>query len=229
MNTNLGESTDIQSLQKILTLNNKQVVDIGCGKGEFAEAMAGLGAQVTGIEPDPVQAKKNRNAEPVTGVKLIEGGAQALPLEGANQDLLVFRFSLHHIPHSLYPAVFKEAARVLAPGGQLYVMEPVAQGSSQYVMELFHDETRVRANAQTAMHELTPAYFEHSASYTYDIIRPYGDFEAYVNHYGRLSYNSYALNQVDNATVKSRFMEFKCDDGTIVLSQPVKADLYTVR
>ncbi len=57
MNIDLGESTDFQVLQDTLELSNRRVVDIGCGKGEFAAAIAGLGAQVSGIEPDPVQAR----------------------------------------------------------------------------------------------------------------------------------------------------------------------------
>jgi len=229
MNIDLGESTDFQVLQDTLELSNKRVVDIGCGKGEFAAAIAGLGAQVSGIEPDPVQAASNRKAKPVPGLDLFEAGAQSLPLENASQDLLLFRFSLHHIPPSLYPAVFKDAARVLKPCGSLYIMEPVAKGSSQYVMELFHDETRVRSIAQQALTDFTSEYFAHKASYHYDVIRRYDDFEAYVKRYGKLSYNSYALDTVENATVENRFMEFQQDDGSIVLKQPVKADLFTRR
>ncbi len=229
MNIDLGESTDFQVLQDTLELSDKRVVDIGCGKGEFAAAIAGLGAQVSGIEPDPAQAASNRSAKRVPGLDLFEAGAQSLPLKSASQDVLLFRFSLHHIPPALYPEVFNDAARVLKPGGSLYVMEPVAKGSSQYVMELFHDETRVRANAQQALADFTPACFEHRNTYNYNVVRRYNDFEAYVKRYGKLSYNSYALDTVDNATVKNRFMEFQQDDGSIVLKQPVKADLFTRR
>jgi len=229
MTINLGESTDFQVLQEQFALNNKCVVDVGCGKGEFAAAIAGLGAHVSGIEPDPQQAAKNREAQPLAGLELFEAGAQALPLEDASQDLLLFRFSLHHIPSSLYPAAFAEAARVLKAGGQLYIMEPVAQGSSQYVMALFHDETAVRANAQQALHKHTPANFAHTQTFLYTVSRQYEDFAAYVKRYGKLSYNSYALDAVDNGNVKNRFMEFIQDDGSFVLTQPVKADLFTRR
>ena len=45
MNIDLGESTDFQVLQNTLELSNKRVVDIGCGKGEFAAAIAGLNGE----------------------------------------------------------------------------------------------------------------------------------------------------------------------------------------
>ena len=225
----LGESTDVQVLQDQIHLAGKRVVDVGCGKGEFAAVIAGLGAQVSGIEPDPVQAAGNRNLKPLPGLELFEAGAQSLPLESASQDLLLFRFSLHHIPPTLYPSVFKETARVLKPGGKLYIMEPVAQGSSQYVMELFHDETSVRERAQKALGEFTPDYYQHDKTLAYTLIRRFDDFEAYLKLYGKLSYNRYAFDAVDNAIVKKRFMQFKQQDGNIVLEQPVKADVFTRR
>jgi ubiquinone/menaquinone biosynthesis C-methylase UbiE len=225
----LGESTDIRVLQDQLDLVDKCVVDVGCGKGEFAATIADLGAQVSGIEPDPVQAAANRSIKPVAGLKLFEAGAQSLPLDSTSQDLLLFRFSLHHIPVTLYPAVFEEAARVLKPGGKLYIMEPLAQGSSQYVMELFHDETSVRAGAQKALSDFTPDYFEHDKTLAYTLVRRFDDFEAYLKYYGKLSYNGYAFDAVDNATVKNRFMQFQQQDGGIALDQPVKADMFTRR
>ena len=228
MKTYLGYSTDLQSIQQILELHNIDAVDIGCGSGDFAAELARLGARVTGIEPDPVQAKKNRKAPAVAGMTLLEAGAEGLPLADASQDLLVFRFSLHHIPPQLYPDVFREAARVLRPGGQLYVMEPLAEGSSQHVMELFHDETEVRKAAQEALRTLTPPYFKHANSYRYDVLRRYDDFAAYVERYDNMSYNDYGEHQVDNSEVESRFLKYKDEDGGYLLSQPVKADLFKV-
>lgn len=46
-----------------------------------------------------------------------------------------------------------EAARVLRPGGHLYVSEPVYAGPLNDVIGLFHDEREVRAAAQAALDE----------------------------------------------------------------------------
>ena len=66
-------------------------------------------------------------------------------------DLVLFVFSLHHVPAGKLAGALAEARRVLRPSGRLYVAEPLAQGPHQYVMELFHDETAVRKPAAEAL------------------------------------------------------------------------------
>ena len=226
MSIDLSNSTDIQVANKVLQLQDQNVADIGCGDGSFAAALAEKGARVIGVEPDSGQAEKNRNAKPFPGLELLEAGAEALPFENQSQDILIFRFSFHHIPQALHAQVFKEAARVLNPEGKLFVIEPVAEGPANYVMELFHDETEVRAQVQTALTTLALRHFTHQQTYTFETIRTFTDFSAYLDRYTNLSYNSYQKNSVDNIAVKSRFNEYTNEHGITELTQPVKADLF---
>jgi SAM-dependent methyltransferase len=64
--------------------------------------------------------------------------AQALPFaEGALGNLVVFDV-LHHLQ---YPArLFREAERVLAPGGRIVLMEPAITPVSGLMFRLFHEE-----------------------------------------------------------------------------------------
>ncbi len=48
-------------------------------------------------------------------------------------------------------AALAEIARVLVPGGWLYVSEPVFAGPFNELMRLFHDEQAVRAAALAAL------------------------------------------------------------------------------
>ncbi len=130
-------------------------------------------------------------------------------------------------PFPLHAEVFKEAARVLKASGQLFIIEPVAEGSAQYGMELFHDETKVRAQVQTALTTLALNYFTHQQTYTYQTVRTFSDFSAYLDRYTNLSYNSYQRHSVDNLVVKTRFEEHANAQGTAELKQPIKADLFT--
>jgi len=226
---NFGINSDLEVLKQVIPLKHKRIVDIGCGDGAFARILADLGGKVTGIEPNPVQAEKNRLAPKSSNVQLFEAGAEAMPLQDNSQNVLIFRFSLHHIPAKLYARVFKEAARVLEPGGQIYIIEPIAQGSSQYVMELFHDETPVRAAAQAAMTQFLPAHFEHRSSNLYEVHRHYVDFDAYFTRYGNLTYNQYQAESVSSDAVKLRFASHQNEDGGATLIQPVKSDLFVLR
>ena len=54
----LGELSELDALRRIVPPAGKIWLDIGCGDGTVACQLAVLGAVVTGIEPDPVQAQK---------------------------------------------------------------------------------------------------------------------------------------------------------------------------
>lgn len=226
MRINLDEQTDIDVIKRVLALKGLTLADIGCGDGAFATLLAENGATVLGVEPDPIQAALNRTAEINPRVTLIEAGAEALPIKDATQDALIFRFSFHHIPEALHAKVFKEARRTLKPGGKLLVIEPVADGPSQHVMALFHDETEVRAQVQTALKTLAPKYFDHQQTYHYQTTRQFHDFSAYVARYTSHSYNHYHPDSVNNAAVKARFEAFSDKAGMTSLVQPIKADLF---
>jgi len=86
-----------------------RVLEIGCGNGALATAMAALGHDVLGIDP---RAPEGDPFERVTLEDLADPG----PF-----DAVVANRSLHHI-HDLAAAVEK-IARLLAPGGRLLLHE----------------------------------------------------------------------------------------------------------
>lgn len=79
------------------------------------------------------------------------------------------------MPH---PArALKEAARVLAQGGQLYVMEPVAAGNYFRATRLVNDETDVRIKAYEALLEEVRHGYTPSVSLMYCTSRSFPSFE----------------------------------------------------
>lgn len=131
----------------MVPLAGRRVLDVGCGDGNMTRVMTRLGARVTGIECGQRQLAKARAAQPVGGEVYVEGVAQALPAADGSVDLVVFFNSLHHVPGEAQPAAMTEAARVLKPGGAVYVSEPMAEGSFFALTRLVDDETEVRAHA----------------------------------------------------------------------------------
>lgn len=211
---NLGVCTDLDALDHFLDVSGAFIVDVGCGNMALSKAMAQRGAQVLGIDPDPVQAAKNRQADAVEGVRFEEAGAQQIPVDNASVDGVVFPYSLHHVPSELYPAVFNEIDRVLKANGFLYVMEPVAAGNLNEVMRLFHDERVVRELAQDALDTLAIPLFNEVNIAEYLIPVKYQSWDEYATRYANKSYNtSYSEEQVRDESVRQRFLELgaPCD------------------
>jgi ubiquinone/menaquinone biosynthesis C-methylase UbiE len=80
------------------------VVDVGCGTGTLAIALAGAKPWA-----DKVQWR--------------HGLATALPLPGASADRVVMSLLLHHLDPAGQRTALAEAVRVLRPGGRLHVAD----------------------------------------------------------------------------------------------------------
>ena len=205
---NLGVSTDLQVIDRFLNVRDSFLVDAGCGNMGLSRALAQRGASVLGIDPDPVQAKNNQQADTVANVGFAQTGADAIPVENSSVDGILFPYSLHHIPANRYPAVFEELFRVLKADGFIYVMEPVASGKLNEVMRLFHDEAQARQVAQEALDTLAIPYFADVDTIDYRISIQYNSWEEYANRYASKSYNThYSEAQVRDDAVKHRFLE----------------------
>ena len=209
----LGQITNAEVLSKFVDLKGRKVIDAGCGAMTFTEILAGQGASVVAIDPDPVQAQKNREAEPVNGIEFVESGADALPVDDNSIDGVFFSYSLHHIPAELYPQVFSEVVRVLKPSGFLYVIEPVDCPLNQ-VMRLFHDEDKAREDAQKALHELAVPEFESCEVVAYHGFREYRTFEDFVEFFAAKSFNTiYSEDDIRRDEVRAAYEANRGNDG----------------
>jgi SAM-dependent methyltransferase len=138
-------------LREYLPLEGARVADVGCGDGALVRVMARGGAHVRGIEPGERQLARARAAEPAGDERYVAAYGEALPLPDGCLDYLVYFNALHHVPEDRQDAALKEAARVLRPGGLLYVQEPLADGDYFEMVQPIDDETAVRAAAYAAL------------------------------------------------------------------------------
>jgi len=206
--TSLGVSTDLDVIDKRLDVKDKFLIDAGCGNMHLSKALAERGAHVLAIDPDPIQAEKNRAAEVTTNVGFTETGAEQIPVEDRSVDGVLFPLSFHHIPVALHDAVIKETLRILKPDGFLYAMEPVAEGDLNEVMKLFHDETEVRAQAKQSLEALAAPHFSAVDVILYSRAVQYNSWEHFASRYADKSFNTqYSEADIRQPHVEKTFME----------------------
>lgn len=97
------------------------VVDVGCGDGFHLPRFAAEAATVVGVEPHPPLVVRGQRHCDGERVRLLEGGAEKLPLPDASADLLHARTAYFFGP-GCEPGL-AEADRVLRPGGTLAVID----------------------------------------------------------------------------------------------------------
>jgi SAM-dependent methyltransferase len=103
------------------TLN---VLDVACGPGILACAMAPHARHVTGIDITPAmiaQAQVRHTAAGRRNLAWHIGDAGALPFAAQNFDRVTTRYSLHHMQDPA--AVLREMKRVCRPGGRIIVID----------------------------------------------------------------------------------------------------------
>ena len=95
----------------------RDVLDLGCAGGFMAEALAGRGAQVTGIDPAAGAIDAARAHARAGGLRIgyDVGVGEALPYDDASFDAVVCVDVLEHVAD--LTKVLAEVARVLRPGG----------------------------------------------------------------------------------------------------------------
>ena len=116
------------------------VVDVGCGTGTLAIALAAAGAEVVGVDGDPEVLALARGKPGAEAVQWRKGPATALPLAGESAERVVMSLLLHHLATDAKRTALAEAVRVLRPGGRLHVADwgrprdPVMRGAARALM-----------------------------------------------------------------------------------------------
>ncbi|MFK7818950.1 MAG: class I SAM-dependent methyltransferase [Planctomycetaceae bacterium] len=210
-------------MTRFVFLEGKRILDIGCGALAFTKQLAQHGATAVGIDPDPIQAAKNRELEPIANVEFVEAAADALPAEDQSFDGVTFAYSLHHVPAEVYTRMFDEIFRVLKPGGFLYVIEPT-DCSGNEVMRLFHDEQQVRAEAWQALQKIARPQFETCEEVTYHSVTQYESWDHYANIYSSKSFNSdYTETDVRADKVREAYDQHAGPDNQLIAQKNAMA------
>ena len=111
------------------TWAGREVLDLGCGTGYHLPTFARTAARVVGVEPHPdLVALARRRTARLTGVSVLAGTAQQLPLPDSSVDVVHVRWAYFFGPGS-EPGL-RELARVVRRGGTAFVIDNDATRST---------------------------------------------------------------------------------------------------
>jgi ubiquinone biosynthesis O-methyltransferase len=102
---------------RIVEWRGRTVLDLGCGGGFMAEALAQRGASVTGVDPaeKAIAIAQHHAATQNLSIKYLVGTGEALPFANGSMDYVVCVDVLEHVAD--LGEVINEVRRVLRPGG----------------------------------------------------------------------------------------------------------------
>lgn len=97
------------------------VLDLCCGCGQTTRYLAALSQQVTGLDASPRSLGRARTNVPTA--QFVEGWAEDLPLPDGTFQVVHTSAAMHEMEPPQRQAIFKEALRVLQPGGTFAMVD----------------------------------------------------------------------------------------------------------
>jgi ubiquinone/menaquinone biosynthesis C-methylase UbiE len=140
---------------------DERALDVGCGAGALAFALAPLVHEVVGLDRsrELLEQARARAAEH-PNVEFVEGDAAKLPFPDGSFDLTATLRTLHHVPRP--ELVIAELTRATRPGGRVLVIDQIAPIDPLAALELnqferARDPSHTRALADTDLRGLFDA------------------------------------------------------------------------
>lgn len=111
----------VDAVERLAGLGPGRCLDLGCGTGFHLATLHDLGWTVTGIDlsDDQLRIARDRADE---FAEIVQGNAADLPFDDGAFSLVLSAFT--HTDFEDFPAVVREATRVLAPHGRLVYIGP---------------------------------------------------------------------------------------------------------
>ena len=203
------------------------VLELGCGRADKTRILAesGRAAQIVALEVDTIQHARNLEIADLPTVRFAHGGAEAIPAADASFDIVLMFKSLHHVPVAAMAAALAEIARVLKPGGQAWISEPVFAGNLNEVFRLFHDEQLVREAAFAAVRQaVEQGSLKLEKQLFFNTRSSFENFSQFDTRMIQVTHSDHRLSPELYRQVQEKFESFAGPDG-YTFHNPQRVDL----
>lgn len=211
-----------------LDIAGKRLADVGCGSGSLSHALAHKGAKVIGLDISEAALRQAKIGASEDGTGFAAALGQALPLPNQSIDIAIYFNALHHIPVADMELALDEVARVLRPGGRLYVAEPLAEGPHFSLVRAIEDETEVRAAAYEALKGLrNQAEWSEHFETLYTASVAYASFAAFCDRLLAVDEGRGATFEALRSSLLERFTALGREgDKGWLFDQPMRTNLF---
>lgn len=157
-------------------------LEVGCGTGNYSIALsAAAGCRGAGVDPSAEMLAIARSR--TESIHFQRGRAEALPFTGDSFDLIFSVDVIHHLTDR--PAFFREALRLLRPGGLICTVTDSAEDIrrrrplSSHFPELVGVELARYPGIDTLEREMAAAGFERIWTEKVELSYPLSDIQGY--------------------------------------------------
>lgn len=223
---NITQTLDEIYLIETLNLDNKTILELGCGNATMTKQLGSNGSnrKIIACEVDEVQHEKNLKLN-IENIEFKLNGAQKIDLEDESVDMIFMFKSFHHIPYDLMKEALKEIKRVLKPNGLVYISEPLFKGEQNELIAMFHDEQQVRIDAFEHIKEAVQREeFKLFREIFFQSEVVYENFEDFKNKQMNLTYNDNNITQELEEKIKDKFNSFNNGKQTSFM-KPFRVDI----
>ncbi len=142
---NITQTIEEIYLLETLNLDNKTILELGCGGAAMTKKLASNGEnrKIIACEVDKIQHEKNLKLN-IENIQFKDYPAEDIKLEDETVDIVMMFKSFHHVPEENMAKALSEIKRVLKPNGLVYISEPLHLGEQNALVAIFHNEEEVR-------------------------------------------------------------------------------------